>query len=141
MTEQNQTVKELEKISKILLLAHGEQLELELGRIATTNDRKKIWALIDGTSGPEEISKQTKLSVGSIRNFLTTLEKAELIENPYGKPPRRLIGYVPPSWIDLVIKEQQVSKEKEGEETSVVPKTEKVDSTTILKEGVGQNEQ
>ena len=136
MTEQNQALKELKKISKILLLAHGEQLELELGRTATTDDRKRIWVLIDGTLGPEEISEQTKLSVGSVRNFLTTLEKAELVENPYGTPPRRLIDYVPPSWIDLVTKQQQLSKEEE-KKPSVAPQTEETDSTILFNEKVG----
>ena len=102
-------MKELKKISKILLLAHGERLETELGKIATTNDRKKIWVLINGKLGPEDISKQTGLSVGSVRNFLTILEKGELIENPYGKPPKKLIDYVPPKWVELLT----LAKEKE----------------------------
>jgi len=106
MNKQNKedrlTLRELKKISKILLLAHGKQLDAELGRIATTDDRKRVWVLIDGKLDPEGISKQSGLSVGSVRNFLTVLEKAELVENPYGKPPVKLIDYVPPKWIGLL---------------------------------------
>lgn len=44
----DETLKELKKISKILTMAHGEQLEKELAKIATTDDRKRIWVLING---------------------------------------------------------------------------------------------
>ena len=36
-------LRELKKISKILLLANATIIETELSKIAMTNDRKRIW--------------------------------------------------------------------------------------------------
>lgn len=117
----DETLKELKKISKILTMAHGEQLEKELDKIATSDDRKRIWVLINGELTPEEISKQTRITIGTVKNYLTALKKTELIENPYGKPPRRLVDYVPPEWIELLklpeekVKEKTTGGKKKGE--------------------------
>lgn len=119
-SEENQTLKELKTITKILLLTNAEKLETELGRIATTDNRKKIWVLIDGKTSPEDISKQIDSSISTVRNFLTALERAGLIENPYGEPPAKLIDYVPPKWIEL-LKPSEERKEpvKDKEEVMV----------------------
>lgn len=98
----DEPLKELKKISKILMMAHGERLENELAKIATTDDRKRIWILINGQLTLEEISKQTSITLGTVKNYLTALKKAELIENPYGKPPKKLIDYIPPKWVELL---------------------------------------
>lgn len=47
---------------------------------------------------------------------MTVLKKAELIENPYGKPPKRLIDYVPPKWVELLKLPEEKTKEKTAEE-------------------------
>lgn len=107
-----EALKELKKISKILMLAQGEQLEKELGKVATTDDRKRIWVWIDGKLTSKDISEQTGIPLRTVQYFLLTLEKAELIENPWGKPPYRVIDYVPPSWVKLV-KILEKTEEKE----------------------------
>lgn len=112
----DETLKELKKISKILTMAHGEQLEKELAKIATTDDRKRIWVLINGELTPEGISKQTHITIGAVKNYLTVLKKAEFIENPYGKPPKKLIDYVPPKWVELLKLPEEKTKEKTAEE-------------------------
>lgn len=93
---------ELKKISKTLLLVCGDQLERELGRLATSDDRKRVWILIDGKLTAKEIANKLNLTLRAVHIFLATLEKAGLIENPWGKPPKRIIDYVPPKWIELL---------------------------------------
>lgn len=99
----NEQLKELQKITKILTLAHAETLEKELSKYATTDERKKIWVLIDGVKMPKSMVSLIKgIKVRAIEIFLKEIERAGWIENPRKKPPRKLIDYVPPAWIDLL---------------------------------------
>jgi len=136
--EDTLTLRELKKISKILILANAPIIEKELSKIANSDARKKMWVLIDGKRMPKDLAKEAGVTQMAVSYFLNAAAAADFIEYTQREPPRKMLDYIPPSWIDLVIKEQQVSKEKEGKETSVVPKTEKADSTTILKEKDGQ---
>lgn len=106
-------LKELKNIRKILTLAYAKAIENELGKYATTDERKKIWVLIDGTNMPKDMVRLiSKLKVRAVNIFLNDLEKAGFIENPKRKPPRKLINYVPPTWIELL--EENKSKKKGG---------------------------
>jgi hypothetical protein len=107
-------LEELRKISKILTLANGKMLEIELSKYATTNERKKAWILIDGNSLPEEIGEKAGMKLRTIQEFLKILVDATLIENYRGKPPRRLLDYVPASWLDLVKGEETKQKGDEA---------------------------
>ena len=95
-------LRELKKISKILTLANASSLEKELEKIASTNDRKKMWVLIDGKRRQREIATDAGVTQAAVSYFLSAATAAELIEYPRGEPPRRVIDYVPPTWIELV---------------------------------------
>jgi hypothetical protein len=101
---------ELRKISKILLLVNAPVIESELGKIATTNDRKRMWVLIDGVRMPKDIATLLKVTDRAVRYFLDVLTAAGFIENVRGEPPKKILDYVPPSWIELV----QVEEKEEG---------------------------
>jgi hypothetical protein len=96
------TLRELRKISKILMLTNAGTIEKELAKIATTNDRKKMWLLIDGKRMPGDIAKEAGVTAMAVSYFLSAGVAAELVEYKRGEPPRRMLDYVPPSWIDLV---------------------------------------
>lgn len=102
MTNQDATLKELKSILKVLILANANAIKKELSKIATTNERKKIWVLIDGKRMPKDIAKETGVTQMAISYFLNAGAVAGLIEYIKGKPPRRIIDYVPAAWIDLV---------------------------------------
>lgn len=104
---------ELKKISKILTLAHSNAIEGALSKIATTDERKQIWVLIDGNLMSKDIADRIGITKDAVNKFLRMLQRAELIENPPRKPPRRLIDYIPPSWIDLLRPEEEVEMESE----------------------------
>ena len=112
MSENDEHLAELKKISKILILSYGDQLEKELEKLATTEDRKRVWVLIDGKLTAKEIADKVKLTLRAVNIFLDILEKAGWIENPWGKPPKRIIDYVPPKWIELL---KLPEKKKEAE--------------------------
>ena len=110
MNETNsKKLKELQKITKILTLAHSKSLEDEISKHASTDERKMVWVLINGINMPEDIVKRIgrKITKRAIYDFLKVLEEAELIENPRRKPPTRLIDLVPASWIELLEGEEK----------------------------------
>lgn len=98
---------ELRKISKILVLANAQALETELSKYATTDERKKAWALIDGSRLPEGIGENAGMKLRTVQEYLKILVDAALIENFRGKPPKRLLDYVPASWLDLIKPEEK----------------------------------
>ncbi len=106
------TLRELRKISRILILANATFVEKELSKIATTNDRKKMWVLMDGKRMPGDIAKETGVTAMAVSIFLNAGVAAELVEYQRGEPPRRILDYVPPGWIELV--KLPVSEEAEG---------------------------
>ncbi len=105
------TLRELKKISKILTLSNASIIEKELSKIATTNDRKKMWVLIDGKRMVKDIAKEIDITERTVLYFITAAATAELIEYTQREPPRRILDYVPPSWIDLV-KLPEIEEEK-----------------------------
>lgn len=106
---------ELRKISKILLLANAKVIEDELSKYATTDSRKKIWVHINGKRMSKDIAQCVGIKRRAVYLFLNDLEQAELIENPKRKPPKKIIDYVPPSWLKL-IEAEVPTEEEEAEE-------------------------
>jgi hypothetical protein len=106
---------ELKKISKILIMVNAKVLENELSGYANTNERKKVWVLINGIRAPNEIALLAGIKQTAVYQFLKILENADLIENPWGKPPKRLLDFVPASWLGLV-KIEEIQNEKVTED-------------------------
>ena len=96
------SLRELRKISRILILANAASIEEEFSKIATTNERKKMWVLMNGKKMPKDLAKETGVTIMAVSNFLAAGVATELIEYNRGEPPRRILDYVPPSWIELV---------------------------------------
>jgi hypothetical protein len=114
---------ELRKISKILLLANASVVESELDKIATSDDRKRMWVLVNGFRMPKDIAGQLKITDRAVRYFLDALAAAGFIENRKGEPPRKILDYVPPSWIEL-------AQVEEKEESATEPPTKSAESET-----------
>lgn len=113
------TLKELKKISKILILSNAAVIENEIAKIASTNERKRIWVLIDGIKMPADIAKEANTTAMTVSNFLNAGKFADLVNYTKGLPPQRILDYVPPAWIDLVkitgVEEKKVESEKKNE--------------------------
>lgn len=103
---------ELRKISKILILANVKTIETELSKYATTDDRKRVWILLDGQRMTKDIAKIIGIKRRAVGIFLKILENAELIENLRGKPPKKIIDYVPPAWLELISVEVPEEREE-----------------------------
>lgn len=118
MTVDEDILKELKKISWVMTLSNGPVIEKELEKYATSDDRKKIWVLIDGNRQADEIAKIIGKTKRAVDIFLKTLEDASLVERPYNKPPTRSLDYVPASWNELLenTRTSEESKEETGDE-------------------------
>jgi len=110
---ENSTLRELKKISKILLLAHASAIEREISKIANTDARKKMWVLINGKRMPKDIANEVGVTPMAVSYFLNAAAAAELIEYSPRKPPCKILNYVPPSWIELVTPTVEREKDKE----------------------------
>ena len=98
----NEELFELKKISKILALSNAEILETELSKIATTNERKLMWILINGNRLATQIAQSVGVTAMAVSIFLNQLEAAGLIDYTRHQPPRKLIDFVPSSWLSLL---------------------------------------
>ena len=108
----DEVLAELQRISKILLVSNAEVIERELSKIATTDERKRIWVMIDGNRKQEEIAQLLHLARRTVNIFVGILTAANLVQAPRGEPPRRILDYVPPTWLDLVKLPTEESDEK-----------------------------
>lgn len=106
-------LRELIKISKILTLVNASIIEKELSKIANSDARKKIWVLMDNKRMPKDLAEQAKVTAMAVSYFLNAAATAGFIEYASRSPPRRIIDYVPPSWIDLVMEEVDESEKNE----------------------------
>lgn len=107
----NTTLRELRKISKILTLANAKIIEEELSKVANTDARKKMWVLIDGKRKPKDLAGETGVTNMAVSLFLKVATSAELVEYVQREAPRRILDYVPPSWIELLENEDRAPTE------------------------------
>lgn len=99
---QQDTLRDLKKIAKVLVLANATAIEKELFKIVTSEDRKKMWILLDGKRMPKDIAKDVGVTQMAVSYFLNAGVAAELIEYDRGQPPHKILDYVPPAWLSLV---------------------------------------
>src|SRR5665647_36198 len=110
----SEELNELRKISKILTLVNASALENELSKYATTNERKRVWVLINGERMPDDLIETSGMKRRTIYDFLKVLSNADLIENLYGKAPKKKLEFTPAKWVNLL-----ESNEKEKEQEAV----------------------
>lgn len=128
MAQEDPTLKELKVISKVLILANADAIEKELSKIATTDERKKMWVLIDGKTMPKDIADHAGVTAMSVSYFISAGVAAELIKYIKGKPPRRVLDYVPPGWISLITLPSLEAHEEKEAKSPEIAKNNKGDS-------------
>jgi DNA-binding MarR family transcriptional regulator len=96
-------LRELQKISKLMILANGAAIEKELSSVASTEERKRMWILMDGKNMPKDIAQKVGVTPMAVSYFISSGVAAGLIEYSQGVPPRRILDYVPPGWIEKYV--------------------------------------
>ena len=104
---------ELRKMSKVMVLVNGDKIESQLAKYATTPERKKIWALMDGTRDMNELIKSSGLKQAQVYKFVTALENAGLVSRSRGQPPVRIVDFVPAEWAELIDGGQVINGERQ----------------------------
>lgn len=94
-------LKELQKIAKILILTNAAQIEKELEKVASTPERKRIWVCMDGASSQPTIATKAGVNQSAVSRFLDAAVAVGLAEYQKPSPPRRILDYVPPKWLEL----------------------------------------
>ncbi len=112
-TEQASVLTELRRISRILILGNATAIEAELSKIATSSERKRMWIALDGKRMPKDIAAGIGVTAMAVSVFLNLGIAASLIEYEKGKPPRRLLDYVPPKWLALAAPTTEVVENAE----------------------------
>ena len=145
-SEYGLTLRELKKISRILTLANASVIEDELAKIANSDVRKRIWVLIDGKRLASEIANDIGVNPSTVSRFLDGASAADLVEYTKGEPPRRVLDYVPPSWIDLVMGKgsEETSKGGDSNKNEAIEKQlppSQTDLSKILKQGENKNQE
>jgi len=89
---------ELIDIKKILILNSRDNLKRELNEIATTDERQKIWGLLDGMTSTSEIASLVDVSMRTVQVFVAQLLEQELVEVEKRGYYKRKMDYVPSDW-------------------------------------------
>lgn len=89
---------EVSKIRTLLEFIARGNLKEELEKIATTPERKRIWALCDGLLSTQEIAEKTGVAQRTVQIFIKELGDVDLIEIEKRGYPKRRFDYVPSDW-------------------------------------------
>lgn len=93
-------------------------IKAELEKVASTSERKKIWALSDGTLSTGEIAKKVGVSRRAVQYFVQEAERSELLRMDKRGFPYRNIDWIPPEWLEeigIVGKEKMLEWRNEHE--------------------------
>jgi hypothetical protein len=100
-------------IRKLLELQAKGEIEKELGEIASTPERRKMWILCTGELSTEQISKKSKTSDRTVQYFVKDGVRAGLLGLKKRGYPKRLIDFIPAGWketdeLERAEQEQQI---------------------------------
>lgn len=91
-------LEEVSKIRQLLEMLTRNVLKEELERIATTEERKRIWALCNGLRSTEEIAKEVGVTPRAVQRFIKKLREVDLITIEKRGYPKRRFDYIPSDW-------------------------------------------
>jgi len=89
---------EIQKIRQLLEILTRDSMKKELEKYATTNQRRRIWALCNGFLSTDQIAKRAGVTTRTVQLFLEELRKAELVTFIKRGYPKRRFDFVPSEW-------------------------------------------
>ncbi len=89
---------EVLKIRQLLEMLSRGVLREELEKTATTEQRRRIWTLLNGARRTEEIAHVVGVSQRAVQAFVRDLERADLIMTRRRGFHRRRFDYTPSNW-------------------------------------------
>jgi hypothetical protein len=91
-------IEELITIRSLLERMVRGDLKQELETVATTDERQKIWSLLDGVSSTAEIATKVGISQRAVQLFMKDLIELDLITIEKRGYPKRRFNYIPSRW-------------------------------------------
>lgn len=89
---------EIVKIRKLLEVMLSESLKEELEKIATTAERRRMWALFDGTLSTEEIARRVGVTQRAVQIAAREFQAKDWILIKRRGYPERRFDYIPSDW-------------------------------------------
>jgi len=89
---------ELIKIRILLERLARNDLRKDLESIATTPERKMMWALCNGANSTSDIASRVKVSQRAVQIFINELRSKDLVDIRKRGYPKRKFEYIPSSW-------------------------------------------
>jgi DNA-binding transcriptional ArsR family regulator len=89
---------ELVNVRHLLEIAIRNELKKEIEKTVTTDERRKIYVLLDGFSSTEEISKKAGVSQRAVQLLVKELADAGFVIMERRGYPKRVFDYIPSGW-------------------------------------------
>ena len=91
-------ISEFIELKQIVLLNSRESIKKEIEEVATTDERKEIWGLLDGLKLTTEIAEKVGVSARAVQMFVSQLVEKELVVIQKRGYPKRRVDYIPSDW-------------------------------------------
>ena len=89
---------ELVNVRHLLEIAIRGELKKEIERVVTTDERRRIYVLLDGFSSTEQIAQRAGVSQRSVQLLVKELVDAGLVVMERRGYPKRVFDYIPSEW-------------------------------------------
>jgi len=89
---------EMGNVRRLLEILARDSLRKELETVATTPERRRIYALCDGITSNEDIAKKSGLSVRAVQDVVKKLVELDLVIMAKRGVPKRRFEWVPSEW-------------------------------------------
>ena len=108
---------EIKKYAKIIASNVAIQ---QVEKLASSDERKAIWALCSGKLTREELAKKSGVHLNTVKSFVEIAMTCGILEEEKGKGghPKRVVDHIPSEWKEKVKKEAIPSEEQKPEALS-----------------------
>jgi hypothetical protein len=105
------------EIKKQMKILAADLAIRNIEKLASTDERKAVWALCSGRLTREELAKKSRVHLNTVKSFVDIAMTYGLLEEEKGKGghPTRVIDYVPSEWKDKIKKETVKSEDTKSE--------------------------
>jgi len=83
---------------KLLEILVSDKLKTKLEEVATTAERKRIYALCDGLTSTETIAQKAGVSQRAVQDVVKRFAEMDLVAVSRRGYPKRLFEWVPAEW-------------------------------------------
>lgn len=95
---QESVLEELIGIRRVLEFLAEDKLRTYLDGIISTDQRQKMWSLLDGNYSTTEIANKSGITPRAVQLFIKELQQLDLILMVKRGYPKRKLDYVPLEW-------------------------------------------